>query len=94
MFEDEDLKSPVKPAEEKEEIKENIKPEAQPAEEEKAADKKAADNDYLNAILGDNENYRVYLDNAEKGGDEQWEEVSAFLPKRDSETSGQTGSCQ
>lgn len=71
VFEDEDLKSPVKPTEEKEEIKENIKPEAQPAEEEKAADKKAADNDYLNAILGDNENYRVYLDNAEKGGDEQ-----------------------
>ena len=71
VFEDEDLKSPVKPAEEKEEIKEKIKPEAQPAEEEKAADKKAADNDYLNAILGDNENYRVYLDNAEKGGDEQ-----------------------
>lgn len=71
VFEDEDLKSPVKPAEKNEEIKENIKPEAQPAEEEKAADKKTADNDYLNAILGDNENYRVYLDNAEKGGDEQ-----------------------
>lgn len=71
VFEDEDLKSPVKPTEKNEEIKEHIKPEVQPAEEEKAADKKTADNDYLNAILGDNENYRVYLDNAEKGGDEQ-----------------------
>ena len=72
VFEDEDLKSPIKPAEENYDLKEASEPEVQPAEAAaEAADKKNVDNDYLNAILGDNENYRVYLDNAEKGGDEQ-----------------------
>lgn len=75
VFEDEDLKSPVKPEDSKKAQEEPKTDLSQPAESdnsaEPASNKKIADNDYLNAILGDTENYRVYLDNAEKGGDEQ-----------------------
>ena len=43
-----------------------------PAEAEKIEETKPEITDeYLNAILGDNENYRVYLDEAEEGGDDK-----------------------
>lgn len=65
VFVEEELVSPSKPSEDI-----LITPPAKPVEEEKAEDSKPEITDeYLNAILGDNENYRVYLDEAEEGGD-------------------------
>lgn len=61
VFADEDLPSPVKP-------EDNTS--AEPKAEESAETKKPAD-DYLDAILGDTENYRVYLDSKEEGGDDE-----------------------
>ncbi len=65
VFVEEELVSPLKPSEDI-----LITPPAKPVEEEKTEDSKPEITDeYLNAILGDNENYRVYLDEAEEGGD-------------------------
>ena len=61
VFDDEDLPSPVKP-----EDNTSTKPNA----EDSAEIKKPSD-DYLDAILGDTENYRVYLDSKEEGGDDE-----------------------
>lgn len=63
VFEDEDLKSPVKPAEDI-----AITP---PKAEEPEEDKEEISDDYLRAILGDNDNYRVYLDENGEGGDDK-----------------------
>lgn len=61
VFDDEDLPSPVKP-------EDNTS--AEPNAEDSAVIKKPSD-DYLDAILGDTENYRVYLDSKEEGGDDE-----------------------
>ena len=61
VFDDEDLPSPVKS-----EDNTSIEPNA----EDSAEIKKPSD-DYLDAILGDTENYRVYLDSKEEGGDDE-----------------------
>ena len=61
VFVDEDLPSPVKPTD-------NTDNEPK---EEKSAEEKKPSSDYLNAILGDTENYRVYLDSKEEGGDDK-----------------------
>ncbi|MGN1169822.1 MAG: hypothetical protein ACI4RB_06845, partial [Acutalibacteraceae bacterium] len=61
VFDDEDLPSHVKP-------EENTL--AVPKAEETAETKKPSD-DYLDAILGDTDNYRVYLDSKEEGGDDE-----------------------
>lgn len=70
VFVQEDLKSPVKPTED---IPITQPEKAKPPVEKSAPeqDKAKITDDYLNAILGDNENYRVYLDEHEKGGDAQ-----------------------
>ena len=70
VFVEEEPASPVKPAEDIP-ITPPAKAEA-PAEEDTVEEaKREITDDYLNAILGDNENYRVYLDEAEEGGDAQ-----------------------
>ncbi|MBP3328851.1 MAG: cell division ATP-binding protein FtsE [Clostridia bacterium] len=70
VFVEEELASPVKPA-----ANIPITPPAKdesPAEAEKIEETKPEITDeYLNAILGDNENYRVYLDETEEGGDDK-----------------------
>ena len=61
VFDDEDLPSPVK-SEDNTSI--------EPKSEDSVEIKKPSD-DYLDAILGDTENYRVYLDSKEEGGDDE-----------------------
>ena len=70
VFVEEELVSPVKPPED---IPITPPKKAEAPAEESAVEqaKPEITDDYLNAILGDNENYRVYLDEAEKGGDAQ-----------------------
>lgn len=60
VFEDENLQSPFKPASAGDDNMSNsVSTEAKKSD------------DYLDAILGDNNNYRVYLDSKEEGGDDK-----------------------
>ncbi|MBQ8228280.1 MAG: cell division ATP-binding protein FtsE [Clostridia bacterium] len=65
VFVQEELNSPIKPAEDI--------PITKASEQESPVEQSEPEvtDEYLNAILGDNENYRVYLDEAAKGGDAQ-----------------------
>ncbi len=74
VFVQEEINSPVKP------VADAVKETAAPVETSDAAEAHIDESfvedtvpevsdEYLNAILGDNENYRIYLDEAEKGGD-------------------------
>ncbi len=67
VFEEEDLKSPVNPTKDvaitppKKQEEDTVKVEA--------PTQANVSDDYLTAILGDNDNYRVYLDENQEGGD-------------------------
>ncbi len=72
VFENEDLKSPVKPVEDIVITPPKAKaPEKEVEIPEESQAKSDISDDYLSAILGDNDNYRVYLDENQQGGDAQ-----------------------
>lgn len=70
VFEKEDLKSPVKPKDKP--VEEKIEsPDLENISSNLDENKSKLQDDYLTSILSENDNYRVYLDSPEKGGDEQ-----------------------